>query len=139
MNRIDKNQWMMDLAMATSKRATCLRAQVGCVTFDAKGRVLSTGYNGVPLKFEHCSPACPGQSNKDGCLTVHGEINALIQCKNCDDIVTVACTLAPCFRCTKALLNTGMRTLLYNEAYDAFFIESRPLLLKAGIVIIQVK
>lgn len=53
--RPSKDQWAMDLALATSKRATCLRRQCGCVLLNARGHVLATGYNGVAAGQAHCS------------------------------------------------------------------------------------
>ena len=121
MSRTSKDQWMLELADATAKRGSCLRAKVGCVLFDERGRVLATGYNGAPSGFKECSPACPGQQHPDHCLAVHAEINALMQCSKVDAIHTVATTLAPCFRCYKALANTGMKRLLYRAAKPEFY------------------
>lgn len=121
MSRLSKDQWMIELAIATSKRASCLRASVGCVLFDERGRVLATGYNGPPTGFDNCSPACPGQHHSDHCLALHSEINALMQCSKVDQIYTVATTLAPCYRCAKALLNSGMKRLLYIDAKPEFY------------------
>ena len=120
MTRISKDCWMIELAIATAKRASCLRASVGCISFDKRGRVLATGYNGPPTGLDNCSPACPGQYHPDHCLALHAEINMLMQCNKVDSIHTVVTTLAPCYRCTKALLNTGMKRLLYINAKPEF-------------------
>lgn len=53
--RPTKDQWALQLARVTAKRATCLRRQVGCVLVNAKGHVLSTGYNGVAAGESHCN------------------------------------------------------------------------------------
>jgi dCMP deaminase len=53
--RPSKDQWAIELAQVTAKRATCLRRQVGCVLVNARGHVLATGYNGVARGQEHCN------------------------------------------------------------------------------------
>ena len=53
--RPSKDQWALALAHVTAKRATCLRRQVGCVLVNARGHVLSTGYNGVAAGQPHCN------------------------------------------------------------------------------------
>ena len=42
------------VADAVSKRSKC-RRQVGCVLADSKGRILSTGYNGLPAGGKNCT------------------------------------------------------------------------------------
>lgn len=53
--RPTRDQWAMGLAMVTSRRATCLRRQVGCVLLNERGHVLATGYNGVAAGRPHCN------------------------------------------------------------------------------------
>lgn len=49
------DQYLMGLAMVASKRTTCIKRAVGCVLADAKGHVLSIGYNGVASGRPHCN------------------------------------------------------------------------------------
>lgn len=53
--RPSKDQWAIELAQVTAKRATCLRRQVGCVLVNKRGHVLATGYNGVAAGQQHCN------------------------------------------------------------------------------------
>ncbi len=53
--RPSKDQWAMDLALVTARRATCLRRQCGCILLNARGHVLATGYNGVAAGQAHCN------------------------------------------------------------------------------------
>lgn len=137
MSRPSKDQWLMSVAMQTAMRTTCYRGPVGCVLVDADSQILSTGYNGVPKGLPHCDVlnirrtqvdknitntvydyphACPGAdaiNNPDGCEAVHAEINALLQCADVSRIASCYCTTEPCFRCCKALLNTGVQRVLF--------------------------
>lgn len=49
------DQYLMGLAMVASQRTTCIKRAVGCVLADAKGHVLSIGYNGVASGRPHCN------------------------------------------------------------------------------------
>lgn len=53
MERISREQMLMDVAKVVAKRGTCSRAQVG-VVFARDGRILGTGYNGAPPGMDHC-------------------------------------------------------------------------------------
>ena len=53
--RPSKDQWAIELAQVTAKRATCCRRRVGCVLVNARGHVLATGYNGVAAGQPHCN------------------------------------------------------------------------------------
>ncbi len=110
---------MMGCALALSHRATCQKRSVGCVLTDAKGFVLSTGYNGVARGLPHCiDHGCGGEnqpSGSDTCQAIHAEINALIRCKEPDAIHTCYTTLFPCNNCLKSLLNTSCQVIVYME------------------------
>lgn len=55
MGRPPKAETWLAVASAIAKQSTCLRRQVGCVLTDARGHVLSTGYNGVASGMLHCN------------------------------------------------------------------------------------
>lgn len=85
--------------------------------------VVATGYNGVPRGMVHCgSQICPGLgaasgTQLDGCMAIHAEQNALLQCPNTRDIRACYVTAQPCLTCTKLLLNTSCQTIVYLEPY----------------------
>lgn len=55
MTRPSIDRYLMDLALVAARRSTCVRRSVGCVLADARGRVLSIGYNGVASGRAHCN------------------------------------------------------------------------------------
>lgn len=61
--RPTRDQWAMSLVNATALRSTCCRRNVGCVMLNARGHVVSTGYNGVAAGLPHC--------NEEGLMAVH--------------------------------------------------------------------
>jgi len=133
--RPTRDEWAMELALVTSRRATCLRRQVGCVLLNARGHVLATGYNGVAAGLPHCNDvdtetfgpdshpwACsgansPSGTNLDGCQAIHAEQNALLQCKDVYAIDACYVTASPCMTCVKLLLNTSCQTIIFAEEY----------------------
>ena len=122
--RPTRDEHFINIAFETARRSTCVRRSVGCVLVDKKGRVLATGYNGVPAGFAHCNEGnlCPGANELSGqgldkCRSAHAEINALLQCRDVDEIETVYLTVSPCGECIKALLNTGATRIVFGEEY----------------------
>ena len=108
---------MLRIALELSKRSTCSKLSVGCVFTDTNGRILATGYNGVPRGLTHCiEHPCSGSlapRGADLCQAVHAESNALIQCRTPDLIETCYTTHMPCMRCMKELMNTGCKHIVY--------------------------
>jgi dCMP deaminase len=78
---------------------------------------------GQCVGFEHGRPhACsgansPSGTNLDSCQAIHAEQNALLQCKDVYDIDTCYVTTSPCITCTKLLMNTSCRRIVYIEEY----------------------
>lgn len=142
--RPSRDIWALQLAQITAQRSTCLRRNVGCVLLNARGHVLSTGYNGVAAGQRHCNEeiihppmevehsrtirvtshpfSCPGAQspsgmNLDGCQAIHAEQNALLQCRDVYSIHTCYVTASPCITCTKLLLNTSCERIVFLDAY----------------------
>lgn len=53
LERISRDEMLMEMAFVVAKRGTCSRAQVGCV-ISRDGRIIVTGYNGAPAGIPHC-------------------------------------------------------------------------------------
>jgi len=123
MERIGKDEYFSQLTLLVARRSTCARRSVGCVLVSHRGHILGTGYNGVPRGHTHCTDVrCPGASLPSGtgldvCEAIHAEQNALLQCKDVEQIDTAYVTAMPCMTCTKLLLNTSCRRIVYVEPY----------------------
>jgi dCMP deaminase len=136
-----RDEWGLELALVTARRATCYRRSVGCVLVNARGHVLATGYNGVAAGLPHCNEfveekgdyrefsiheayphACsgarsPSGANLDACQAIHAEQNALLQCRDVYDIHTCYVTTSPCVTCVKLLLNSSCERVVFAEPY----------------------
>lgn len=111
------------ISAVVATRSTCARRKVGAVLVDKHNRIIGTGYNGVARGLPHCSDdPCPGAllksgSGLDSCEAIHAEVNALINCNDHLAIDTCYCTASPCISCTKMLMNTSCKRIVFIEEY----------------------
>lgn len=117
------DDYFLAMARLVATRGTCRRRRVGCVLVNKHNHVLATGYNGVAASEPHCidSP-CPGADFQSGkgleiCQAIHAEQNALLQCTDVKLITTAYVTTSPCLTCTKLLMNTGCKRIVFIEGY----------------------
>ena len=121
------DEYFMEMAHVVSTRSTCLRRRVGAILVKDK-HILSTGYNGAPKGFRHCSEVgClrkkmdikPGERH-ELCRGLHAEQNAIIQAAVFGVSIkgsTLYCTNTPCVVCVKMLINAGVEELVYTGDY----------------------
>lgn len=89
-NRIDKDNYYLNIAEEVSKRSTCLQKHWGAVIVK-NDTIISTGFNGAPRKIDDCMKLgfCNLQNERkkvgkgrgtmyEYCLSVHAEQNALL-------------------------------------------------------------
>jgi dCMP deaminase len=84
MQRPSKDKYYIDIALAVSKRSTCLRRHYGAVIVK-DDVIVATGYNGSPRGEENCCDCgvCKREnaerySGYEDCPAVHAEQNALL-------------------------------------------------------------
>ena len=125
--RISKDDYFMKIAEVVSERSTCIKRKVGAVLIK-DSHILSTGYNGAPSGFNHCTPkTCMRQNLKSGenpelCRGVHSEINCIVQAAIHGTSIlgntTLYTTHFPCMSCLKLIINAGIKRLVYKEGYN---------------------
>jgi len=122
--RPSKDENFMEIARAISKRGECTRRKVGAVIVSERGRILSTGYNGLgPGQMSCLDKPCKGALAASGtcldkCQASHAEISALVTLEKPFEAHTIYCTTAPCISCVKALLLTSIERIIFNEDYS---------------------
>lgn len=105
----------METARTISRRSLDPRYKVGAIVVtDDNTQVLSVGYNGDhrggPNSVESTEPGMSG--------FLHAEINCLIKCDfNNPKPKRMYLTLSPCRLCAKAIVNGGIREVVYAEEY----------------------
>lgn len=121
------DEYFLEMANLVSKRATCIRRQVGAVVVKDK-RVLATGYNGAPSGLPHCLDiGClrdklkiPSGERHELCRGLHAEQNALIQASLYGISLkgsTLYATNQPCIICAKMLINAGIKEIVISRGY----------------------
>lgn len=90
--RPSKDAYYLDIALAVSKRSTCLKRHYGCIIVK-DDVIVATGYNGSPRGEANCCDVyqeCPranvphNSGNYEGCSSIHAEQNAIIMANRSD-------------------------------------------------------
>jgi dCMP deaminase len=106
----------MTMAIAVSTLSHCQRSKVGAI-LEKDGNVMSMGYNGTPSGMDNC---CEDTDNKTKSLVLHAEMNAVIKAAKTGNAVqdsTLYVTLSPCIECSKYILQSGIKRVVYLEEY----------------------
>lgn len=121
------DDYFMGIAKVAALRSNCVKRKVAAVIVKDK-RLISTGYNGTPRGIKNCNEGgCPrcntfGASgvSLDECLCSHAEENAIVQSAYHGMEIkdaTLYTTFSPCLMCTKMILNSGIKEVVFNADY----------------------
>lgn len=130
---MDKRPSQDDIFMAQAKlactRSTCISRKVGAVIVK-DGHILASGYNGAPSGVKHCIElgGCmrkidhiPSGTRQEHCRAAHAEQNAIIQAAKLGCSIeggTLYVNTFPCSICTRMILNTGIKRIVYDADYE---------------------
>ncbi|MBQ5749391.1 MAG: cytidine deaminase [Oscillospiraceae bacterium] len=140
MNRIDKENYYLDIAQTVMERATCLRRCYGAIIV-RNDEIISTGYNGAPRGRKNCSDmnfcmrekmCIPSGQRYELCRSVHAEANAIISAARNEciggtlylvgkDAKTGAILedATSCSMCRRMIINAGLeRVVIRNTATE---------------------
>lgn len=107
------------------QRSTCIRLKVAAIIVK-DGRIISTGWNGVPSGMIHCKEYFKDKSIENHHdfsekYEIHSEANAIsfaaktgISTNN--SILFVS--LSPCVNCAKLIIQSGIKEIYYITKYD---------------------
>jgi len=119
------DQNFINIAKEIATASKCVSKQVGAVIVK-DGRVLSTGYNGTPAGYENCCDHWDGTYTKDHhewskTYEIHAEMNAIIWAARKGISIegaTIYVTLEPCSDCSKNIIASGIKRIVYAKAYE---------------------
>ena len=124
----------LDMAAVWARNCYCKRRQVGALI--VKNRMsISDGYNGTPAGFEN---VCEDENGVTKPYVLHAEANAITKVAksgNSSDGATLYVTAAPCLECSKLIIQSGIRRVVYSEAYRCN--DGIDLLRRAGIEVVK--
>ena len=134
-----EKQHLLDLrylrmARIWSENSYCVRRKVGALVVKEK-MIISDGYNGTPSGFEN---VCEDSQNVTKAYVLHAEANAitkLARSSNNSDGSTLYVTASPCIECSKLIIQSGIKRVVYGETYRLD--DGLQLLRRAGIETIQ--
>ncbi|MEQ8907904.1 MAG: dCMP deaminase family protein [Vicingaceae bacterium] len=124
------------MALEWAKLSHCSRKQVGALIVK-DSMIISDGYNGTPTGFDNC---CEDEAGDTLWYVLHAEANAIMKVAkstNNSNGATLYITLSPCKECSKLVLQSGIKRVVYKRAYkDNSGIE---FLKQAGIEVRQIE
>lgn len=114
-------EYYLNLAQMAATRSQCLSRRVGAVLVK-DGRIIATGYNGVPSEMRECQTCDRHESGKDliECHAIHAEENALLQCALYGPSTVGAelyCTVQPCYHCAKLIIQAKIAEVWFIDPY----------------------
>ena len=121
------------MARIWAENSYCKRRQVGALVVKDK-MIISDGYNGTPSGFENL---CEDSNNVTHPYVLHAEANAitkLARSNNNSDGSTLYVTASPCIECSKLIIQSGIKRVVYGEKYRLE--DGINLMKKAGIEVI---
>jgi dCMP deaminase len=119
----DKN--FINIAHEISTASKCVSKQVGAVIVK-DGRILSTGYNGTPAGYTNCCDHWDGKYTNEHhewskTYEIHAEMNAIIWAAREGISIkgaTIYVTLEPCSDCSKNIIASGIKRIVYDKSYE---------------------
>ena len=141
MQRIEKENYYLDIAETVLERSTCLRRQYGAIIV-RNDEIVATGYNGAPRGRKNCSDLgrcvrvqlqVPRGERYELCRSVHAEANAIISASRRDmvggTIYLVGRNAATgellndatsCLMCRRMIINAGLDRVVIRRTETEF-------------------
>lgn len=111
------DQYFMGVAMLSAQRSKDNNTQVGACIVNEENKILSMGYNGMPIgcNDDEMPWEREGKPLETKYLYVcHAELNAILN-YGAGSLkgARVYTTLFPCNECTKAIIQSGIKEIIY--------------------------
>ena len=137
MTKQEKRDYLyMRMARTWAENSYCVRRKVGAQLVKDQ-MIISDGYNGTPSGFENI---CEDENNVSKPYVLHAEANALTKVarsNNSSDGATLYVTASPCLECSKLIIQSGIKRVVYGEEYR--IMDGVELLKRAGIEVVKIK
>ena len=115
---ISWDEYFMAVAKLAGMRSKDPNTQVGACIVSQSNKILSMGYNGFPIG---CSDdefpwARVGDTeNTKYAYVTHAELNAILNYRGNLEGAKLYVSLFPCNECAKAIIQAGIRTVVYSD------------------------
>ena len=114
---ISWDEYFMGIALMSAKRSKDPSTQVGCCIVNDEKRIMTVGYNGMPAGCDDNEYPWEREGamlDTKYAFVCHAELNAILNnragsLENC----TAYVTLFPCNECAKAIIQSGIKRIVY--------------------------
>ncbi len=120
---ISWDEYFMGIALLSAQRSKDSNTQVGACIVNHENKILSLGYNGMPIGCD--DDAMPWEREGNPVDTkymyvCHAELNAILNRSSGSlEGAKLYVTLFPCNECAKAIIQSGIREVVYlSDKYD---------------------
>ena len=152
MTQKELDNYYINVAELCSQNSKAIRLKVGAVLVKDQ-QIISDGFNGTPSGFENecetckhietCKNDCSCCNNKELITkpyVIHAESNCLMKSLkngNSTDGATIYVTHAPCVECSKQIIQSGVKRVVYKNLYKT--LDSVNLIIRANINVERIK
>ena len=142
---ISWDEYFMGVAILAAQRSKDPNTQVGACIVSNDNKILSIGYNGMPLNCSDDDFTWERDTADDNkyFYTVHSELNAILNYRGGSlEGSKIYVTLFPCNECAKAIIQSGIHRIVYeSDKYNGVDtnIASKRMLKAAGVELVQLK
>ena len=117
---ISWDEYFMGIAVLSAQRSKDSNTQVGACIVNSDKKIVSVGYNGMPTGCD--DDEMPWERSADSMLDTkypfvcHAELNAILN-SNIPSLAgsTLYVTLFPCNECAKAIIQCGIKRVVYMD------------------------
>ncbi len=141
-NNISWDEYFMGIASLSALRSKDPNTKVGACIVDNDNKVVSIGYNGMPTGLDESKLSWNKGEGLDSkyLYVCHAEFNAILNTRHGEALkgCRLYVTLFPCNECAKAVIQTGIKEVIYldNKYQDTTGVKaSLKMLQLAGIKI----
>lgn len=134
--QLELDRRYLRMARIWAENSYCTRRKVGALIVKDK-MIISDGYNGTPSGFENVCELGDGTTKP---YVLHAEANAITKIAksgNNSDGATLYVTASPCLECSKLIIQSGIRRVVYSENYR--LTDGVDLLRRAGVEVVLVE
>lgn len=138
--QINWDEYFMGMAKLSALRSKDPNTKVGACIVDENHKVVSNGYNGMPRGIDESKISWNKGEGLDSkyLYVCHAEFNAILNTRDGSQLkgCTLYVTLFPCNECTKAIIQTGIKEIVYcsDKYHDSVTSKASRLMLElAGV------
>ena len=118
-SNINWDEYFMGIAVLSSLRSKDPNTKVGACIVDKDHKVVSIGYNGMPRGVDETKVSWNKGEGLDSkyLYVCHAEFNAILNTRNGAALegCTLYVTLFPCNECAKAIIQTGIKEVVFYD------------------------